>query len=166
MKRTILLIGLVSLIAIGLISCGEAYNLRTIQLTAPSTNLQGIGGVIQLQAMGTYTYGSNKDLTNLVTYAIVVNSAPNNIDVTGAALPTPPNGVTVSTTGLVTAVDPAVCTWVDLGTISTPVWALTGTYMITASYRGVTSQPVFIGVASAAGSPASPALGQCGPSTT
>ena len=63
----------------------------------------------------------------------------------------------VSVTGLVTAVDPAVCAWVDVGTATTPAWATTGDYEVTATYRGITSQPFFVAVASAAG-PSGPLL--------
>jgi hypothetical protein len=164
-KRTIFFIAFLSLLAICLASCGSTDNLRTIQLTAPSTELQGIGGTIQLQAQGTYAYGPNRDLTNLVTYTVVVNQAPNNVDINGVTLPAPPSTIQMSTTGLVTAIDPAVCTYADVGTATTPAWVLTGTYEITATYRGVTSQPVYIGVASAAGPPAPAfAAGACGPS--
>ena len=165
MKRTIFFIAFLSLLAVCLASCGSTDNLRTIQLTAPSTELQGIGGTIQLQAQGTYAYGPNRDLTNQVTYTVVVD-AVNGVDVNGVALPTPPSTITINTTGLVTAVDPPVCTYEDVGTATTAAWVLTGTYEITASYRGVTSQPVYIGVASAAGPAAAPADGQCGPSAT
>ena len=90
MKRIIFCIAFLSLLAICLTSCGAAYNLRTIQLTAPSTDLQGIGGTIQLQAEGTYSYGANKDLTNLVTYTIIVD--PVNIwsDINGTLSRCPP----------------------------------------------------------------------------
>ena len=162
-KRTIFCIAFLSLLAICLTSCGSTDNLRTIQLTAPSTELQGIGGTIQLQAQGTYAYGPNRDLTDQVTYTIIVDPV-NGVDINGVALPTPPSTAKVSVTGLVTAVDPPACTYADVGTMTTPAWVLTGTYEITASYRGVTSEPVYIGVASAAGPPA-PAIaaGACGP---
>ena len=162
-KRTIFSIAFLSLLAFCLASCGSTDNLRTIQLTAPSTELQGIGGTIQLQAQGTYAYGPNRDLTNQVTYTVIVD--PNNQGTVGGTgiLPTPPNTITLSTTGLVTAVEPGVCTFNDVGTLTTPVWVLTGDYEITATYRGVTSQPVYIGVASAAGPSGPPANGACGP---
>jgi hypothetical protein len=165
-KRTILLTAFLSLIAICLTSCGTAYNLRTVQLTAPSTNLQGIGGIIQLQVMGTYTYGPNKDLTFLpgVTYTIIVD--PDQPNSPNGPLLAPPQTVTVSTTGLVTAVEPAVCTWEEVGTPTQAAWAIMGDYKITATYRGVTSQPVYIAVASAAGPSGPPGNGACGPSTS
>jgi len=165
-KRTICSIAFLSLLAVCLTSCGSSNNLRTIQLTAPSTQLQGIGGTIQLQAQGTYDYGPNRDLTLQVAYTGVVNQSPNNVDINGVALLAPPSTITVSPTGLITAVNPAVCTYADVGTPTTPAWVLTGTYQITASLGGVTSQPVYIGVASAGGPPApANAAGQCGPST-
>ena len=166
-KRILFCIAFLSLLAICLTSCGAAYNLRTIQLSGSSSNLQGIGSTIQLQALGTYSYGPTKDLTNLVTYNIIVDPDSNlALDTSGTfvTLPTPPQTAMVSVTGLVTAVDPAVCAWEDLGTATTPAWATTGEYEVTATYRGVTSQPFFVAVASAAGPSGAPANGQCGPS--
>jgi hypothetical protein len=165
-KRTIFCIASLSLLAVCLTSCGSTDNVRTIQLTTPSTDLQGIGATAQLQVEGTYAYGPNRDLTNDVTYTVIVD--PNSNGTVGAPgiLPTPPNTITISKTGLITAVEPAVCTFNDVGTATAPVWVLTGDYEITATYRGVTSQPVYIGVASAAGPAAAPANGQCGPSAT
>jgi len=168
-KRILFCIAFLSLLAICLTSCGAAYNLRTIQLSGSSSNLQGIGSTIQLQALGTYSYGPTKDLTNLVTYNIIVDPDSNlALDTNGnfVTLPTPPQTATVSVTGLVTAVDPAVCAWEDVGTATTPAWATTGEYEVTATYRGVTSQPFFVAVASAAGPSAAPANGQCGPAAS
>jgi hypothetical protein len=164
-KRTIFFIAFLSLLAICLTSCGSTDTLRTIQLTAPSTDLQGIGGTIQLQAQGTYAYGPNRDLTNQVTYTIIVDPA-NPFNISGGTLPAPPLTAMINSTGLVTAVEPGQCSFNDVGTATTPAWVLTGDYEVTASYRGVTSQPVYIGVASAGGPPA-PAIaaGACGPST-
>ena len=165
-KRTIFFIACLSLLAVCLTSCGSTDNLRTIQLTGSSSNLQGIGATIQLQAQGTYAYGPNRDLTNLVTYTIIVDPDSNlglGAGGTLVTLPTPPQTAMVSVTGLVTAVDPAVCAWVDVGTATTPAWATTGQYEVTATYRGVTSQPFFVAVASAAGPSGPPANGQCGP---
>ena len=159
-KRTIFCIASLSLLAVCLTSCGSTDNVRTIQLTTPSTDLQGIGATAQLQVEGTYAYGPNRDLTNDVTYTVIVDPSSQ------IALPAPPNTITISKTGLVTAVEPAVCTFNDVGTTTTAVWVLTGDYEITATYRGVTSQPIYMGVASAAGPSAPPADGQCGPSAT
>ncbi len=164
MKRTTFPVALVSLLAICLSSCGSD-GLRTIQLSASGSStggffdLKGEGGTIQLTATGNYSYGPARDLSNRVTYTIT----PVGFDIYGTALPAPPVDVTVSTTGLLTAVQPFVCTWVDVGTATTAAWALSGSYKIVAAFGGVSSQPVFVGVASQAGPAGPPANGACGP---
>jgi hypothetical protein len=79
-------------------------------------------------------------------------------------LPTPPQGVTINKTGLLTAVPPFVCSWHDAepnpNKDMKPQWFLTGSYQVIATYQGVTSQPVFVGGASAGGDGPS---GACGP---
>ena len=71
-----------------------------------------------------------------------------------------------SPSGLITAVEPAVCTWVngtsDPGTV--PSWSYVGDYVITATFQGVTSQPFYVPVGSAAGvvNLSNPS-GKCGP---
>src|SRR5271165_5247506 len=87
-KRTIFFIAFLSLLAICLTSCGSTDNVRTIQLTTPSTDLQGVGATTQLQVQGTYAYGPNRDLTNHVTYTVIVD--PNNNGTVGGSgiLPT------------------------------------------------------------------------------
>jgi hypothetical protein len=150
------------LLAISLLGCGGSNHLQSITLSIGGTNgffnLVGIGGTLQLKATGEYGSTKTKDLTNVVTWSVV----PDGVDSNGVALSAPPLTVTMSPTGLLTAVDPAVCTWVNLQPDPTkdPSWALTGSYKVTASFGGVTSQPVFVGVASAAG----PGTGACGPS--
>ena len=161
MKRTIISIASLCLLAgIGL-GCGS-NPLKTITLLAPSTNLQGLGGTIQLAVQGNYSYGPAQDLTTKATYAVT----PDGTDWTGAALPTPPAGISISVQGLATAVDPAVCSWVNVSSGSQPSWALSGTYKVVATYKGISSQPLYIAMASAAGSPAAPGDGACGPATT
>jgi hypothetical protein len=169
-KRTTFLTAFVSLLAICLSSCGSD-SLRTIELSASGSNsggffdLKGEGGTIQLTATGHYAYGPSRDMSNRVTFTITVD-APNGIpgtDIYGQPLPTPPYTVMVSKTGLLTAVDPWVCTYVDVGTASQAAWALTGSYKIVASFGGITSQPVYVGVASQAGPGGPPANGACGP---
>jgi hypothetical protein len=167
-KRTIFFIAFLSLLAICLTSCGSSDNLRTIQLSASGSSsggffdLQGEGGTIQLTAVGTYDYGPTRDLTNRVIYTVT----PDGFDIGGNPLPAPPQDITISATGLLTAVDPFVCTYADVGTSSTPAWVLTGSYKIIATFGGISSQPVYVGVASAAGPPAPAfAAGACGPSS-
>ena len=151
-----------ALLATSLLGCGGSNKLQSITLTIGNGsglfNLVGIGGTLQLKATGNYSNSKTHDLTNVVTYAVV----PDGVDANGSALAAPPLTVTMSPTGLMTAVDPAVCTWVNLepDPDKPPSWALTGSYKVTATFDGITSQPVFIGVASAAG----PGTGECGPS--
>jgi hypothetical protein len=162
-----------------MLGCGQTNNLQTIQLNAALINgvaptgqtgfvtLQGLGGTIQLQAIGNYTNSKTKDLTNVVTYSMIVDPN-NNVDQFGSTLPAPPQTAQISLTGLVTATEPSACTWVNLAQppATTPSWAYSGDYMVTVKYLGVTSQPIFIPVASQAGivSSTNP-TGQCGPSS-
>ena len=167
MKRTSILAALVLAVMFSQLGCGGAAvgDLKTIQLSTTSNNLVGIGGIAQLTATGNYTSNASKDLTIHATYVVT----PMGTDVNGNALSAPPNTITVSTTGLVTAVNPAVCTWGATGASgsTTPAgWYLTGSYQIVATFQGITSQPVYIGVASAIGSDSgdnNPNL-LCGPS--
>jgi hypothetical protein len=151
-----------ALLATGLLGCGASNKLQSITLSIGKDsglfNLEGIGGTLQLKATGNYSNSKTRDLTNVVTYAVV----PDGVDSNGSALPAPPLTVTMSPTGLMTAVDPAVCTWINLepDPAKTPAWVLTGSYKVTVTFQEVASQPVFIGVASAAGPPPT---GACGP---
>jgi hypothetical protein len=156
-----------ALLAISLLGCGGSNHLQSITLSIGGDNgffnLAGIGGTLQLKATGEYGSTKTKDLTNVVIWAVVPDG--DSIDGLGNLTPlnSPPLTVTMSPTGLMTAVDPAVCTWENLQTDPTkdPAWVLTGSYKVTASFGSVTSQPVFVGVASAAGPPPT---GACGPS--
>lgn len=150
-----------ALLAFSMLGCNAfqtTNHLRSITLMPSGGglfNLKGIGGTLQLVATGTYSSGQTKDLTNVVTYTVTPD--PN-----GMALPTPPLTVTMSPTGLMTAVEPAVCTWHDTQTDATkpPTWVITGSYIVTASIQGITSQQAFVTVASAAGDAPD---GSCGP---
>jgi hypothetical protein len=161
-KRTFLpLIGLSLLIAV-MSSCGS-NSLKSITITAPSNELQGEGGTLQLTATGNYSYGPTNNLTDKVTFTITVDGT----DWTGATLPTPPQGIQLSSTGMLTAVDPFACSFLAQGSGTTVTgWALTGSYKVVAAYDGVTSQPFYVGLASAAGDPAQPGDGACGPSSS
>jgi hypothetical protein len=59
--------------------------------------------------------------------------------------------VEYSPTGLLTAVEPATCSWVDIGTSTSAAWFYSGDYVITVTYDGVTSQPFYVPIASSAG---------------
>jgi hypothetical protein len=156
-----LLAALVSgLLVFSMLGCNALQttnHLRSIQLTPSGGlyNLVGIGGTLQLVATGTYSSGQTKDLTNMVTYTVIP-------DPSGMPLPAPPSTVTMSPTGLMTAVEPAVCTWHDTQTDATkpPTWVIAGSYIVTASFQGITSQQIFVTVASATGDAPD---GSCGP---
>ncbi len=143
------------------LGCGKPAigDLKSIVLSAtPSTNLAGEGATAQLAATGVYSTGFQQDITRKVTFAATASGTTD----TGALLLAPPNTITVSPTGLVTAVSPFACSWVDTtGGSDTPSWALVGSYQLTATYIGITSQPVFIGVGSATS--VTSKTGQCGP---
>lgn len=172
-----------ALLAVVLSGCGQSNHLQSIQLTANTINgvvqtsqsgiynLQGDASTIQLTATGTFTDSKTKDLTNEVTYAVVVD--PNYTrDYQGnpllppcqaPACPSPSSPpftqgtLEFNSTGLITAVEPAVCTWVQQGT----GWFFQGAYQVTASFEGITSQPIYIPIASASGPGTN---GTCGPS--
>ena len=168
MKRTTIFAALISAVALfSLLGCGDPAigKLQTITLTSSASssggfyNLVGEGGTLQLMATGNYSSTNTKNLTGNVTYVVT----PTGTDDTGAPLQAPPLTMTVNSTGLVTAVTPFVCSWVNGQTDSTkpPAWFLSGSYQIVATFQGVTSQPLFVGVASAAGNSSD---GSCGPS--
>jgi len=161
-KRTILSLTSLTLLTLLAVSCGSSH-LESITITAPATELVGEGGTLQLTATGNYSYGPSNDLTQKVTYTIT----PDGTDVNSIPLPDPPADITISPTGMLTAVDPFVCTFAPGNTTGTSVtsWVLTGSYKIVATYNGVSSQPFYVGMASAAGESGAPANGECGPSS-
>jgi hypothetical protein len=158
-KRTIFSIACLSLLAMLGLGCGSNA-LKTITLQANTTELKGIGATVQLGVQGNYSYGPSRDLTSRSTFTIVPQGTTwNNLDIT--TLPTP--SITIDNKGMLTAVDPALCTFEATGTDSITGWVMTGDYKVVAHFGGIDSQPMYFGMASAGGDPAKPALGQCGP---
>jgi hypothetical protein len=171
------------LLIFSLLGCGTSNKLQSITLGASLINgapsksqpgfftLEGNGGTIQLQAIGNYSSGKTHDLSNVVTYTMVVDPI-NNVDAFGNPLPAPPQTAQISPSGLVTAVDPATCSWVDVSPDPTKfAFFYSGDYKVTATFQGFTSQPLYIPVASSAGSPvyngvANNPTEQCGPAPT
>ena len=173
-----------ALLMFSLLGCGAVKgttnHLQSITLGASLVNgvkptgqagffsLQGNGGTIQLQAIGNYSDQKTQDLTSVVTYTVIVDPI-NNVDAFGNTLlppcqppqcpipSTPPytsGTVEYDHTGLITAIDPATCTWIDTSTDPTkPAWFYVGAYTATATFQGITSQPVYIPVASSGGVP-------------
>ena len=169
MKRTILLAALcVAALFVLLPGCGDPAigTLQSITLTAVTSNatteMKGEGGTLQLVATGNYTTKSTKDLSNNVTYAATPTGTAEDGSPLPATSPSNPQTISISPTGLVTAVSPFVCTFYNDGTKSTPVWTLTGSYAIVATFGNVSSQPLYVAVASAAGIGPNDG-GACGP---
>jgi hypothetical protein len=183
-----------ALLVLSMLGCGTTNQLKSIQLSASLINgvaptgqagiatLSGYGSTIQLQAIGTYSGGTTQDLTKKVTYTVIVDPNYSSNGAGGVLLPpcqapncpvpaAPPytsGTVEYSSTGLFTAVDPAECTWVNNApaTATTPAWSYVGDYVVTVSFQGVTSQPFYIPIGSAAGVVSmSNTSGACGPSS-
>ena len=203
MKRTNILAALAcALLVLVLVGCGGmTNNLQSITLGAKLINgkpptgqagffsLMGNGGTIQLQATGNYSSGKTHDLTTVVTYNVMVDPQ-HNVDAFGSTLlppckpgacpspATPPytsGTVEYSSSGMITAVEPATCTWVDIapllnGVPQPPAWFYSGDYVVTATFQGMTSQPVYIPVASSGGNQVyngqlNNPTGACGPTS-
>jgi hypothetical protein len=170
MNRRIIHSALLCGVAMLFVNCGSSSHLQSIQVTTPSSaegfDVIGLGGTIQLIATATYSDGHTKDVTDGATYQISIT--PDSTDEYGDALPTPPQGLEVGPTGLLSAEYPGVCTWVNLTPAgSSASWATSGSYTITATYKNVTSPAVYVAVASAPGIVSlSNANGVCGPQPT
>ena len=162
-----------ALLSLSMLGCGTSNKLQSIQLNAALINgvpassqsgfvtLQGNGSTIQLQAIGTYSSTKTKDLTNEVTYTVIVDPNYTKDAFGNTLLPpckspscpipaSPPytsGTVEYNQTGLITAVEPATCTFVN----NNGTFAYVGDYEVTVSFQGITSQPVFVPVASSTG---------------
>jgi hypothetical protein len=178
-----------ALLVFSMLGCGTTNHVQSIQLSKSNTsetpmnglNVPGISSTLQLYVWENTSNGKAVLLHGEgIAYQIVLD--PDNfVDAFGIVLPAPPQVLNLSTTGLITGIDPAVCTWVDVAgiippatTAPPPSWQLSGSYDVTATFGGLTTPPVNIGVASAGGDPSNPALpngegtnnnpnGLCGP---
>jgi hypothetical protein len=163
-----------ALLAIIMVGCGTSNDLKSIQLSGSNTTatppgtlgLDGEGATQQLYLWGNYSDGKQKLLNAVggVTYQIAVTA--NSVDQFNDPLPTPPQTVELSTTGLLTAVPPFICTWQNgaVPPATSPAWGLSGSYSVTATYNGFTSPPVFVAIATQAGiAGTTNPTGECGP---
>jgi hypothetical protein len=169
------------ILVFSLVGCGafqgKTNNLQSIQLSTSNAvetpgstlDLVGIGGTLQLYTWGNYSSGVPKLLNDVaVTYQISITPGSEVLDEFGDYVPltaVPPDTVQMTQNGLLTAVTPFACTWVNTATQGTsPAWAIAGSYTVTATYSGLTSPPAFVVLASAAGitSTTNP-TGECGP---
>ncbi len=178
-RKTLLAALVGAMLVFSMLGCGATNKLQSITLNAALINgvaptgqagfftLQGNGGTIQLQAVGNYSNSKTKDITNQVTYNVIVDP-DHSVDAYGNNLPAPcvapcqvsgQGTVEYSPTGLITAVEFATCTWVDIAPLGDAAsWFYSGAYEVTATFDGITSQPAYIPVASAAGDQYYPAL--------
>jgi hypothetical protein len=170
-KHSRILVTVLSIaVLVAMSGCGSSDKVESVSMTVVgasggTVDLYGLGGTLQLQVTTNYYSGKQVNETNYATFTIAAQGYACDWS-SGAcaegAMPTPPQGITVSPNGLVTAVDPGVCSWIDVGTSTSASWAFSGYYQITATNHGFTSNPVYIPLASAA-SGQSIADGQCGP---
>jgi len=146
-KRTIFMAALASTLSLLSFGCGGTNHLQSITLISSGTTLNGIGGTVQLKATGNSSNGSSSDVTGKVKYTVT----PTGTDFQGNPLPAPPLTVNFNATGQITAVAPAACSFTYVPNTTPPVYFLSGSYQVVATMDGVTSLPVFIGVASSGG---------------
>ncbi len=165
-----------ALLVFSMLGCGTSNKLQSIQLSTSNTAetpgstllLYGIGGTTQVYAWGNYTNGKSQLLGgDGVKYQITLtpNSSFSTIEFPytdfGDPNADPPGTVqlSASTSGLLTAVQPYLCTYVNTATSGTsPSFAVIGSYSLTATYGGLTTPPQYVTVATTAGisSPTNP----------
>ena len=180
MKRTLFFATLLlSAVALFTSSCGTSDSIKSLLLSSTSNstsnfyNLVGQDGTIQLKVYAVYNSGKQIDVTTSSTFSVtptgtIFTSADSNFPPGSSLPPYGPTTVPIDKTGMMTGIV-SICTWQDLidntktppAPANPPIWAYSGYYQTTASYRGFTSQPVAIGVGAAESN--SP-TGGCGPS--
>jgi hypothetical protein len=164
-----------ALLVFSMLGCGTSNKLQSIQLSNSSTVessgsllLYGIGGTAQAYVWGNYSNGKSVLLHgDGVKYQISLtpNSSFSTIEFPYTDFGDPnadPAGtvqLSSSEAGLLTAVQPYLCTFENTATTgTTPAFASIGSYTLTATYGGFTTPPAYVGVASEAGitSPTNP----------
>jgi len=174
-----------ALLVFSMLGCGTTNHLQSIQLSSSNssetvTGTVSIGingpvvGPVQLYTWANYSNGKQVLLNGTaVVYKISLDAntpfAVNPGDNSFYPLDAPPQTMQLSATGLLTAVDPSACSWFNsnAGTKATqPAWSAVGVYLVTATYSGFTSPPVFVAAASAPGyvDLLNNPTGACGPS--
>jgi hypothetical protein len=168
-KHTKILIAAVAALLLVATGCGTSDYVQSVQVTATGTatggffNLPGIDGTQQLIVNAVYHSGKTVPVTSESTFAVTAVGVDANY---GDPLPAyGPTTVPIDTTGLMTAVE-SLCTWKNTANppTGTPVWVFTGYYQVTATYKGMVSQPLAMGVGSQTSD--SSEVGGCGPGTT
>ncbi len=165
-----------ALLVFSMLGCGTTNHLQSVQLSTSPTaelpmgtlNLKGVGGTLQLYAWGNYSSGAKKLLNNVnVVYAISITPGSAAwTGVLGDPNANPAQTVQLTPNGLLTAITPFACTWINeaVPPATAPAWAILGTYSVTATYKGLTSPAAFVVVASEAGiADTTNPSGACGP---
>lgn len=180
-RKTLFTAVVCALLTFSMLGCGTSNKLQSIQLSSSNTaetpgstlDLQGIGGTLQVYLWGNYSNGSAKLLNNVGGVAYQISITPGSTELSGGGYvpltAVPPQTVELSPNGLLTAVTPFACTWVNSATppATSPAWAISGSYTLTATYKGLTTAPAYVAVASAAGiTDTTNPTGECGPATT
>lgn len=153
-----------ALLLFSMLGCGTSNNLQSIQISTSNTSevamgtleVKGVGGQLQLYVWGNYSSGKKLLLNNRnVAWHIVLTPGSSAwTGFMGDPNATPPQTLQLDPKqGLLTAVTPFACTFVDVATppATTPAWALQGTYTVTVTYAGHTTAPAYVAVASEAG---------------
>jgi hypothetical protein len=165
-----------ALLIFSMLGCGTTNHLQSVQLSTSPTaelpmgtlDLKGVGGTLQLYAWGNYSSGAHKLLNNVnVAYQISITPGSKaSTGVLGDPNANPAQTVQLTPNGLLTAVTPFACTWINKAVppATAPAWAIDGTYSVTATYKGLTSPAAFVVVASEAGvTDTTNPTGACGP---
>ncbi len=164
MKRTNILAAIAVTLSLICSGCGTSDSVKSITLSGVGSGtfeVYGEGGTQQLVVIANYNSGKMIDVTNQSTFVATPtgyfvagdgsqNALPDPYTSYNGISGTPPTTIEISATGLVTAVQPFVCTFViTSGTASTPTYGVSGSYQIVATYKGMQSNAQFLPVASA-----------------
>jgi hypothetical protein len=167
-RHTKLIAAAVLALSVAMSGCGTSDYLQSVQITSTGAsaggffNLAGQDGTVQLVVNAVYHSGKTVAVTDSATFSVTPVGVDANF---GDPLPAyGPTTVPIDTTGLMTAVV-SLCTWDNDANppTGTPVWVYTGYYQVTATYRGMVSQPTAIGVGSQVSKTSQ--VGGCGPGT-
>lgn len=178
------------LLAFSMLGCNALQttnHLQSIQISSSNTDESVTGtmsigingpvlGPIQLYTWGNYSNGKAVLLHGTgVAYQISIDpDLPAAVYPDGSGeylLAAPPQTLQLSTTGLLTAVDPSACSWLNSNAgnakATSPAWAIVGAYKVTATYSGLTTPPVYVAMASAPGveDDNNNKTGACGPTS-
>jgi hypothetical protein len=174
-----------ALLVFSLLGCGavkgSTNHLQSVQLSISSSvespgntiNLTGIGGTSQLYVWGNYSNGKSQLLSGEgIQYHIVLtpgsqySTLESPYTQLGDPNANPAGTIQMSSTGLLTAVTPFACTWGNSAVppATSPAWGVIGSYTVTITTQGMTSQPAYVVVSSEGGiTDTTNPTGECGP---